>query len=83
MLRPFPSSAFEGDAEHRRAANRALVLSALGLTLTVGIEFVIALVSGWVGLLGDAIHNLADVSTLLVAVVGFRVSRRGARPRTR
>jgi cation diffusion facilitator family transporter len=75
---PFPPNAFEGDAEHRHAANRALVLSALGLTLTGGIEFVIALVSGSVGLLGDAIHNLADVSTSLVAFVGFRVSRRGA-----
>jgi cation diffusion facilitator family transporter len=75
---PFPPNAFEGDAEHRRAANRALVLSALGLTLTGGIELAIALVSGSVGLLGDAIHNLADVSTSLVAFVGFRVSRRGA-----
>jgi cation diffusion facilitator family transporter len=75
---PFPPNSFEGDAEHRHAANRALVLSALGLTLTGGIEFAIALVSGSVGLLGDAIHNLADVSTALVAFVGFRVSRRGA-----
>jgi cation diffusion facilitator family transporter len=75
---PFPPSAFESDVEHRHAANRALVLSALGLTLTGGIEFAIALISGSVGLLGDAIHNLADVSTSLVAFVGFRVSRRGA-----
>ena len=77
---PFPPNIFEGDAEHRHAANRALVLSAVGLTLTGGIEFVIALLSGSVGLLGDAIHNLADVSTSLVAFVGFRVSRRGASP---
>jgi cation diffusion facilitator family transporter len=75
---PFPPNTFEGDAEHRHDANRALVFSALGLTLTGGIEFVIALISGSVGLLGDAIHNLADVSTSLVAFVGFRVSRRGA-----
>ena len=75
---PFPPNTFEGDAEHRRGANRALVLSALGLTLTGGIEFAIALLSGSVGLLGDAIHNLADVSTSLVAYIGFRVSRRGA-----
>ena len=33
---PFPPNAFEGDAVHRHAANRALVLSALGLTLTDG-----------------------------------------------
>jgi cation diffusion facilitator family transporter len=77
---PFPPTIFEGDAEHRHAANRALALSAVGLTLTGGIEFVIALLSGSVGLLGDAIHNLADVSTSVVAFVGFRVSRRGASP---
>jgi hypothetical protein len=35
---PLPPNAFESDAEHRQAANRALVLSALGLTLTGGIE---------------------------------------------
>jgi cation diffusion facilitator family transporter len=74
----FPPTTFDADAEHRHDAHRALVLSALGLTLTGGIEFVIALVSGSVGLLGDAIHNLADVSTSLVAFVGFRVSRPGA-----
>ena len=75
---PFPPTTFEGDAEHRHAAHSALILSAVGLTLTGGIEFAIALISGSVGLLGDAIHNLADVSTSLVAFVGFRVSRRGA-----
>jgi cation diffusion facilitator family transporter len=75
---PFPPNTFEGEAEHRHDANRALVLSALGLTLTGGVELSIALISGSVGLLGDAIHNLADVSTSLVAFLGFRVSRRGA-----
>jgi cation diffusion facilitator family transporter len=75
---PFPPNTFEGEAEHRHDANRALVLSALGLTLTGGVELAIALISGSVGLLGDAIHNLADVSTSLVAFLGFRVSRRGA-----
>ena len=60
---PFPPNAFEGDAVHRHAANRALVLSALGLTLTGGIEFAIALISGSVGLLGDAIHNLAQMTS--------------------
>ena len=57
------------------------MFSALGLTLTGGIEFVIALVSGSVGLLGDAIHNLADVSISLVAFVGFRLSRGAPAPR--
>ena len=47
---PFPPNTFEGDAEHRHAANRALLCSQpLGLTLTGGIEFAIALVSGSVG----------------------------------
>jgi cation diffusion facilitator family transporter len=77
---PFPPTRFEGDSAHRHEARRALWLSALGLTLTGGIEFAIALLSGSVGLLSDAIHNLADVSTSLVAFVGFRVSRRSATP---
>jgi cation diffusion facilitator family transporter len=77
---PFPDARFEGDAAHRHEANRALWLSALGLTLTGGIELAIALVSGSVGLLGDAIHNLSDVSTSLVGFVGFRVSKRPASP---
>ena len=75
---PFPPTVFEGDAAHRREAHRALWLSALGLTLTGALELAIAVLSGSVGLLGDAIHNLADVSTSLVAFVGFRVSRRAA-----
>jgi divalent metal cation (Fe/Co/Zn/Cd) transporter len=29
-----------------------------------------------VGLLGDAIHNLSDVSTSAVVLLGFRLSRR-------
>ena len=83
-LRPVPSEhLFGDDDEHRRDANRALVLSALGLSLTGGIELVIALVSGSVGLLGDAIHNLADVSTSLVAFVGLRsVAQSGAMAKT-
>jgi cation diffusion facilitator family transporter len=41
-------------------------------------ELAISLVSGSVGLLGDALHNLADVSTSLVVFLGFRISRRRA-----
>ena len=77
---PFPDARFEGDAAHRHEANGALWLSALGLTLTGGIELAIALVSGSVGLLGDGIHNLSDVSTSLVGFLGFRVSKRPASP---
>jgi cation diffusion facilitator family transporter len=75
---PFPPTVLEDDAAHRHEAHRALWLSALGLTLTGVTELSIAVLSGSVGLLGDAIHNLADVSTSLVAFVGFQVSRRAA-----
>jgi cation diffusion facilitator family transporter len=61
---------------HRRAANRAIVVSAVGLGLTGGIELVIALLTGSVALLGDALHNLSDVSTSFVVFLGFWVSKR-------
>lgn len=65
---------------HRRAANRAVALSALGLALTGGIELALALFTGSVALLGDALHNLADVSTSVVVFIGFRVSKRPPSP---
>ena len=34
------------------------------------------MLTGSVGLLGDAIHNLSDVSTSAVVFLGFRLSRR-------
>jgi cation diffusion facilitator family transporter len=40
------------------------------------VELVLALLTGSVGLLGDAIHNLSDVSTSAVVFLGFRLSRR-------
>ena len=64
------------EREHRAAANRAIVVSALGLALTGAIELAIALVTGSVALLGDALHNLSDVSTSLVVFLGFWVSKR-------
>jgi cation diffusion facilitator family transporter len=51
-------------------------VSALGLAVTGLFELAIALLSGSVALLGDALHNLSDVSTSLVVFIGFRVSRR-------
>jgi cation diffusion facilitator family transporter len=66
------------DTEDRRAANRAIAVSALGLALTGLIELAFAALSGSVALLGDALHNLSDVSTSLAVFVGFRVSRRVA-----
>jgi divalent metal cation (Fe/Co/Zn/Cd) transporter len=38
----------------------------------------LAVPTGSVGLLGDAIHNLSDVSTRAVVFLGFRLSRRPA-----
>jgi divalent metal cation (Fe/Co/Zn/Cd) transporter len=55
-----------------------VAVSPIGLGITGLLEIGIALLSGSVGLLGDALHNLADVSTSLVVFVGFRVSKRPA-----
>lgn len=64
------------DAGERRQANRAVGVSAFGLTVTGLVELGIAVLTGSVGLLGDALHNLSDVSTSLLVFLGFRVSRR-------
>jgi divalent metal cation (Fe/Co/Zn/Cd) transporter len=66
------------DAAHRRDANRAVGLSAAGLALTGLTELLLAVITGSVALLGDAIHNLSDVSTSAVVFLGFRISRRPA-----
>ncbi len=64
------------EAAHRRQANRAVAVSAAGLALTGGLELLLAAVTGSVALLGDALHNLSDVSTSAVVFLGFRVSKR-------
>lgn len=51
-------------------------MSAIGLGITGLAELLLALLTGSVGLLGDAIHNLSDVSTSAVVFLGFRLSRR-------
>lgn len=53
-----------------------MAVSAVGLGLTGLAELLLALLTGSVGLLGDAIHNLSDVSTSAVVFLGFRLSRR-------
>ena len=60
----------------RREANRAVAVSAIGLAATGVIELLLAIVTGSVGLRGDAIHNLSDVCTSAVVFLGFRLSRR-------
>ena len=72
----FPLDTAFDDAGERRQANRAIAVSAVGLALTGLIELAIALFSGSVALLGDALHNLSDVSTSALVFVGFRASRR-------
>jgi cation diffusion facilitator family transporter len=69
------------DTTDRKAANRAVGVSAVGLALTGVVELVIALFTGSVGLLSDALHNLSDVSTSAVVFLGFQFSRRVASER--
>jgi cation diffusion facilitator family transporter len=75
---PFPPTQHVNDAADRSDAYRAIAVSALGLGITGIIELGIALLSGSVGLLSDALHNLSDVSTSLVVFVGLRISKRPA-----
>jgi cation diffusion facilitator family transporter len=77
----FPLPTHVDDAAERRQANRAVALSALVLAITGLIELIVAAFSGSVGLLGDALHNLSDVSTSLLVFLGFRVSKRAASDR--
>ena len=74
------TAARHDEAEHRSAANRALLYSAIGLGVAGGIEMVFAVFTHSVGLLGDALHNLSDVSTSLLVFLGFWVSKRPASP---
>ena len=75
-----PERSRHDETEHRSAANRALVYSAIGLGAAGGIELVFAVFTHSVGLLGDALHNLSDVSTSLLVFLGFWVSKRTASP---
>jgi cation diffusion facilitator family transporter len=64
------------DTAHRRDANRAVGVSAAGLAATGIMELLLAVLTGSVALLGDAIHNLSDVSTSAVVFLGFRISKK-------
>jgi cation diffusion facilitator family transporter len=77
----FPLPGARDDAQDRRAANKAVAVSAIGLAGTGLLELLLAILTGSVGLLGDAIHNLSDVSTSAVVFLGFRLSRRPASER--
>ena len=75
---PYPPVRHFDETADRRDAHRAIGFSAIGLALTGLIELAIAVFTGSVGLLGDALHNLSDVSTSAVVFLGFRVSHRPA-----
>jgi cation diffusion facilitator family transporter len=77
----FPLARARDDAKDRHDANRAVLVSAVGLAATGAIELLLAILTGSVGLLGDAIHNLSDVSTSAVVFLGFRLSKRPASER--
>jgi cation diffusion facilitator family transporter len=77
----FPLPRRRDDEADRRQAGRAIAASAAGLAVTGLIELLLAVFTGSVGLLGDAIHNLSDVSTSAVVFLGFRLSRRPATER--
>ncbi len=69
------------DAGERRAADRAVGFSAAGLAVTGMVELLLALFTGSVALLSDALHNLSDVSTSLLVFIGFRASAKPATER--
>src|SRR6266516_2194596 len=77
---PQPQRQRRDDPADRHAANRAVAVSALGLAATGLVEIVLALVTGSVALLADALHNLSDVSSSAIVFVGFRVSKRPPSP---
>src|SRR5439155_1566422 len=57
------------------------VSASAGLTVTSLLELAVALLSGSVALLADALHNLGDVFTTVGIYFGFRMSRRVATTR--
>ena len=75
-LAPSTSDDVAREQQHRALATRAVTVSAGGLGITGLIELVVAILTGSVGLLGDAIHNLSDVSTSAVVFFGFWVSKK-------
>jgi cation diffusion facilitator family transporter len=77
---PYPPARHARDGADRRDAHRALAVSAAGLAFAGLVELAIAMLTGSVGLLGDALHNLSDVSTSGVVFLGFRISKRNATP---
>jgi len=61
-----------------RAANQAVIVSAVALGLASAVEFATSLAGHSAGVLADALHNAGDVLTTLVLLVAFAVARRPA-----
>ena len=76
-----PRRAGHDEAADRAAAHRAVIVSAVGLGLTGAVEVALAVLTGSVALLGDALHNLSDVSTSAVVFAGFWISKQRATAR--
>jgi len=71
-----PGRVRHDEGADRKAAHQAVGVSAVGLAITGAVEIVLAVFTGSVALLGDALHNLSDVSTSAVVFFGFWVSKR-------
>lgn len=61
-----------------RAANRAVIVSAVALAIASAIEFATSLSGHSAGVLADALHNAGDVLTTFVLLIAFAVARRPA-----
>lgn len=61
--------------KHARSGGRLFVTILLNIGITVA-EFIGGLLTGYLALLADAIHNLSDVAALVLAFVGERGARK-------
>ena len=77
----FPSRNEHDEAGDRSAANRALAFFGCRVGCCWWHRAAGRVVTHSVGLLGDGLHNLSDVSTSALVFFGFRVSRRPATSR--
>src|ERR1700687_2924582 len=75
---PFPRIGDGNDVADRHDAHRAVGVSAAGLAATGLVALALPILSGSVGRLSDALHNLSDVSTSAMVFAGFRISKRPA-----
>src|SRR3979409_2377085 len=75
---PIPAYAFmphDHSHTHEQTSDRRLVLAlALNLLLTV-VEVIAGLLSGSLALVADAVHNLSDCGSFVIALVARRIGR--------